>query len=48
MSMESVGSEAKDFEFLKMNNKKYTEDIERIGADLAFVREQVSVSPALS
>lgn len=44
MSIESVGSASKDeFEFLKQKDKKYTEDLERIGADLAFVREQVAV-----
>ena len=48
MSIESVGSASKEeFEFLKQNNKRNTEEIERIGADLAFVREQVSVSPQL-
>ena len=44
MSMESVGSDTKDLESLKLNNKKYTEEIARIGADLAYVREQVAVS----
>lgn len=44
LSVESLASEAgDDMECLRRENKKYAEELERIGADLAFVRSQVTL-----
>ena len=55
-SLATATSEPADVERLRTENKKYAEEIERIGADLAFVRNQVTLvsfaqprlAPALS
>lgn len=42
------GGGGEDVERLRQENKKYAEELERIGADLAYVRNQVTLVSSLS